>query len=284
MSATSDTPANFDVFDCHHHVGDVKEFMGVNFGAATAPDADQAEDSERARRMAIMDEGGVRHAAVIPGHGYERTEGLADNRRINDRIAAYRDAVPERFPVAIGIVEPLYGSLALDELERCHDELGLAGISFHARFQGISMDNALVRRSCERMGELGMVPVLHCLTESSDEALWKVAQLARDLPDLTMLVLDAFSTFEGTKEISFVADVCPNLLFDTSLSYNFDFAEVFAQRFGADRLVFGTDLYSPPLGRRISHLMPQILSSTLSEQDKALVLGGNARRLYKLPG
>jgi predicted TIM-barrel fold metal-dependent hydrolase len=98
------------------------------------------------------------------------------------------------------------------------------------------------------------------------------------------LVLDSFSTFEGTKEVSDIAASHPNLLFDTSLSYNFDFIEMFANRFGAHRVVFGTDLYSPPLGRRISHLVPQILESALSDADKTAVLGGNARAFFGIAG
>jgi predicted TIM-barrel fold metal-dependent hydrolase len=269
----------FQIFDCHHHVGDVKAFMADAL-PYDAPSGEDALAREMAERVRIMDEGGVRQAAVIPGHGYPRPNGLADTRAVNDRIAAYRDAKPDRFPVAIGIVEPLYEELSLPELDRCKGALGLAGISFHTRFQGSSMDNPWILRYVERMGELGLVPVLHAMTESPDEALWKVAGVARAFPDLPMLVLDAFSTFEGTKECSEIAERCPRLLFDTSLAYNFDFIEVFARRFGAERVVFGTDLYSPPLGRRISHLIPQILESGLSDDEKALVLGGNARRLF----
>jgi predicted TIM-barrel fold metal-dependent hydrolase len=80
-----------------------------------------------------------------------------------------------------------------------------------------------------------------------------------------------------------VAEIAPNIVWDTSLSYNFDFIEDFARRFGADRVVFGTDLYSHPVGQRISHLLPQIVASALCDDDKAAILGGNARRLLKVP-
>jgi predicted TIM-barrel fold metal-dependent hydrolase len=54
-------------------------------------------------------------------------------------------------------------------------------------------------------------------------------------------------------------------------------------QFGAGRVVFGTDLYSHPVGRRISHLLPQILASALPDEAKAAILGGNARRLLRVP-
>ena len=269
----------FDLFDCHHHVGDVKAFMGdalPHEGPSTAA----ALAQEMTERIRIMDDGGVRQAVVIPGHGYPRPNGLADTRAINDRIAMYRDMRADRFPVAIGVAEPLYEADSLPELDRCKNELGIAGISFHTRFQGASMDNPWITKYVARMGELGMVPVLHAMTESPDEALWKSAQIARAFPDMQMLVLDSFSTFEGTKENSDIAEMCPNLLFDTSLSYNFDFIEIFAKRFGAERVVFGTDLYSPPLGRRISHLVPQILESSLSHDEKVKIFGANLRQLF----
>ena len=51
------------------------------------------------------------------------------------------------------------------------------------------------------------------------------------------------------------------------------------QQFGAERYVFGTDLYSWPLGVRITHLLQQIFESELSDADKVALLGGNSRRL-----
>ena len=97
-----------------------------------------------------------------------------------------------------------------------------------------------------------------------------------------MLALDAFGSYESTRQCFFIADIAPNLLFDTSLSYNFDFIEDFANRFGAERVVFGTDLYSYPVGRRISHILGQILESALPEADQRAILAGNARRLFGL--
>lgn len=273
----------FDVFDVHHHVGRAFDALGGALDDA-AGNATEIARVELAERLRIMDEGGVRQALVIPGHGYLRPNGLADTRRVNDEIAAYRDRTPDRFPVACGIVEPRDGPHALREIERIEAELGLVAISFHTRFQGVSIDSQWIKRYLERMGELGLVPIIHAMDDTPEEALWKLASIARSLPDLTIVALDAFSSYEATRQCSFVADVAPNVVFDTSLSYNFDFLEDFAERFGPERVMFGTDLYSWPVGRRVSHLLPQIVACGLPRDAKTAILGGNARRVFGVPG
>lgn len=268
----------FDVFDVHHHVGRAFDALG---GELDERKEDEAfARVELADRLRIMDEGGVRQALVIPGHGYLRPNGIADTRRVNDEIAAYRDGTPDRFPAACGIVEPRDGAHAFAEIDRAANELGLVALSFHTRFQGVSMDSRWIVRYLERMGNVGLVPLIHAMDDTPEEALWKLASIARRLPDLTIVVLDPFSGFEATRQCFHVAEIAPNVVFDTSLSYNFDFIEDFAKQFGAERVVFGTDLYSHPVGRRISHLLPQIVDSSLSDGDKAAILGGNARRLF----
>src|SRR5947209_5462610 len=266
---------SFDVFDVHHHVGRAFDALG----GAIPPEDELARfaEVELADRLRIMDEGGVRQSMVIPGHGYLRPAGIADTRAVNDGIAAYRNTTPDRFPVACGIVEPSHGAASFDEIDRCRHELGLVALSFHTRFQGVSLDSHWIQRYLERMGEAGLVPVIHAMDDTPEEALWKLGVLARAFPDLTILALDAFSGFEATRQCFVVAESAPNIVWDTSLSYNFDFIEDFANRFGAERVVFGTDLYSHPVGRRISHLKAQIEACALSDDAKAAILGGNAR-------
>jgi len=272
----------YDVFDVHHHVGRAFDALGGEL--TTEPvDAEEFARVELADRLRIMDAGGVRQALVIPGHGYLRPNGIADTRGVNDEIAAYRDRTPDRFPVACGIVEPRDGAAAFAEIDRVADELGLVALSFHTRFQGVSLDSRWIVQYLARMGERGLVPILHAMDDTPEESLWKLATVARELPDVTILALDAFGGYEATRQCFFVAEVAPNIVFDTSLSYNFDFIEDFARRVGADRVVFGTDLYSFPVGRRISHLLAQIEGCALSDADKAAILGGNARRLLSVP-
>ena len=281
-AAREPASGRFHVVDVHHHVGSAFRALGGSIEADAARE-EEAARVELASRLEIMDRGGVAQAIVIPGHGYERANGIADTRAVNDAIAAYRDRRRDRFPAAVGIVEPRDGAASFAEIDRLADELALVGISFHTRFQGVSLDSQWIRRYVERMQERRLVPVIHAMDETPEEALWKLTALARSLPDATFLALDAFGSYESTRHCFHVADVVPNVLFDTSLSYNFDFIEDFATRFGAERVLFGTDLYSHPVGRRISHILGQILESGLDDAAKRQILGENARRLFRLP-
>jgi predicted TIM-barrel fold metal-dependent hydrolase len=273
-----ETAGRWHVVDCHHHVGSVKGALGLG------EDGEAAAAEELRIRLETMDRNGVDQAIIIPGHAYLRPHGMADTRAVNDAIAAYRDATPGRFPAAVGIVEPLYGPAGLDELTRISRELGLAGVSFHTRFQGVSTDSPLTRRLIGRMAELGLVPFLHALAEISDEAPWRMAAIARDFPDLPMLVVDAFSSMEQCQQLMLLGEIAPNLLFDTSLVYTFDLVLPFIRKFGAGRVVYGSDLYSHPLGYRRTHVLQQIREADLSDQDKAQILSGNITRLLGLPG
>ncbi len=275
----------FDVLDIHHHVGTAVDSLGWDESVSPANDKADSDIAEVEARLETMNEGGVRQALVQPTHTYLRPNGLVDTQRVNDKIAQYRDRLPERFPAACGIVQPHDGLLALEEVDRVAVELNLAAISFHTLLQGVSVDSPFVTRSLERMGERGLLPIIHAVNANPHEALWKVGAIGRKFPDMTILVVDAFIEMGSALEAFYVADLAPGLVFDTTFAFDIDIIEAFVSRFGSGRLLFGTDLYSAPglLGRRISPLLPLIVNSpALSEKDKAAILGGNARALLKL--
>ena len=274
------TAGGFRILDVHHHVGDPVQALAMPGAEGAA--APLGLDQELRVRLETMDRDGVDCALLIPGHSYLRPNGLADTRRINDGIAAYRDETPHRFPAALGIVEPLYGPAGDDELRRIKEELGLVGVSFHTRFQGVTTDSPLVLRQIELMGELGLVPFLHSVAESPEETLWRIHRVAKAFPDMTMVVLDVLSSHEQSSHAMLVAELAPNLVFDSSLGYVIDPALALIERFGHHRVVYGTDLYSYPLGYKRSTILAHWLDSGLEPQVLQDVLAGNAERILGL--
>jgi predicted TIM-barrel fold metal-dependent hydrolase len=276
----------FEVIDVHHHVGGVPSLMGDvaahDSMETRAEPAELTDDLESSVRLEIMDANGVDAAVVMPTHEYLRPNGHVDTMALNDAIAAYRDRQPDRFVAAVGIVEPLHGGRSHDELRRARDALGLVGVSFHSRFQGVGMDSPLMTSLVRAAVELGLVPFVHAYADSIDEAPWKIVDVARELADAPIVVLDGFSGFERTKDITRAAREAPNLVFDTSLVYSFDFVEHFIDAFGPDRVLFGTDMYSAPLAYRHSYTLDQVLDSRLDAPTKQAVLSGNVRRLLGL--
>jgi predicted TIM-barrel fold metal-dependent hydrolase len=273
----------FDIIDGHHHYGNLASSVGLMGPPGQKPlSNDQFDAIELETRLRVLDGQSVRQAVIIGGHAYLRPHGIPDTQAVNDGVARYRDQNISRFPAAVGITEPLYGEEGLVEVDRCKKELGLVGISFHTRFQGVSLESPWVRRYIERIGGVGMVPYLHAINDSNDEALWQIDNLAGDFPDINFLVLDAFSGFDQSRQVHALIDRRPNLFFDTSLAYNFSLITPVIAAHGHDRIVYGSDTYSWPLGVKGSHILDEILASDLSDEAKTAILGGNLRKLLGL--
>jgi len=132
------------------------------------------------------------------------------------------------------------------------------------------------------MSDLNLVPFLHGAAEIADEAMWKLQEVARAEPELTMVVLDAFSAFEQGEHALRVAADTPNLVFDTSLSYQTGVLSRFIERIGHERLVFGTDVYTHRVPLRHNRTLDSIFELSLDEPALARVLAGNLREILDL--
>ena len=81
-----------------------------------------------------------------------------------------------------------------------------------------------------------------------------------------------------------IAERRPNLYFDVALLVSFDcLALPLVRAIGADRFVYGTDLYSWPLQTMpYGNLLANILETDLSDEEKIAILSGNLKKLLKL--
>ena len=275
----------FEIFDIHQHMGSTADAHGFATEGAVVSGANA---QELAARLKFMDRAGIGATVAIPGHNYNRSAGVASTAAENDAIAAYRDATPGRFPVAVGVIEPLDQAAAVQEVVRIHQELGLKGVSFHTEFQGVTIDSPWMMKILEKMFDLKMVPLIHTSNVVLHEALWRLGKVARAFPGETIVALEPFFTFDGMQECFFIADVAPNVLFDTASCFHTDLAIELARQFGAERIVYGSQYYSqlkPNERAFVKNAVVRddiIATERLSREQKQLILAGNTKRVFGL--
>jgi uncharacterized protein len=268
------------VIDAHHHYVPPGEDE-VLFGRQASMDPERYARLELGERLRAMDADGIAQAVIMPGHGYLRPHGIADTRRINDGISQYQRACPDRFPAALAVAEPLAGAESLAELDRIHGELGMVGVTFHTRFQGVPADHRLVVGLIERMAELGLTAFVHA-GDSSEEEVWRILSVARQVPEITVVVLDAFDRLEKANQALVCAGLGQNLIFDTAGCADFDFVLRFIARHGAARVVFGSGRYSATTPRKRNHVLADLLAAELPPEDRHAVVAGTITKVLGL--
>lgn len=261
-----------EVLDAHQHLGIIEDFTK----ARVRESPEDPEEVERRTRVEAMDRSGIHRAIIGPSYQYLMPNGIADTRRLNDRIAAFRDRMPERFPFAIGAIEPRQGEAALEEVRRLKRELKMVGAMFHNRLQGCYVDSPWMKRCVREMADAGLVPFVHSHHGSLLESPWRCERLAQEFPATTFVILDGLAGYEETELFYDIVQRRENLVFDTGMwSGGSTKINAAAKVMGAHRLVFGSGLYSYPMGFRRTQVVETVLESSLTEAEKAQVLAGN---------
>jgi hypothetical protein len=263
-----------EIFDIHHHLGSL---MG-----GSLQEEDNWQDRDYANRVRIMEANDVTTSAILAATGYIQADGIKDTMRCNDTVATYRRRDPNRFPVACGTVEPLHGARSLGELERIKYELQLEGVVWHSRFQGVAVDHQLMRPLLKKVGELGLVPLIHTNAESNLEAVWRLERLALEFPDLTFVAMDALTTNTNSQLALDIAKRTTNILFDTAHVRSSAYVRQFVEAVGSHRLIFGSLFYSYPASYEHCATLHEVKEAKISDGDKANILALNAKRLFKL--
>jgi predicted TIM-barrel fold metal-dependent hydrolase len=261
-----------EIFDIHHHLG--------SLSGGSLQEGDDWQERDYVNRVRIMEANGVTGSAILAATGYIQADGIKDTMRCNDTVAAYRKRDPKRFPVACGIVEPLHGARSIGELERMKHDLGLNGVVWHSRFQGVAVDHALMRPLLKKVGELGLVPLIHTNAESNLEAVWRLERLALEFPELTFVSMDALTTNTNSQLALDIAKRTKNILFDTAHVRGPAYVRQFVEAVGSHRLIFGSLFYSYPASYEHCATLGEIKAAKIGDGDKANILALNAKRLF----
>lgn len=266
------------------------------------------------RRLEQCDAAGVdvQVLSTVPVmfHYWAQAEHAAETSRfLNDHIAAVVAEHPTRF-VGLGTVPLQSTDLAVRELERLHDELGLHGIQIGTHVQGRNLDDDGLFPIFARAADLGLAVFVHPWDMLGGERLarywmpWLVgmpAELAvamcsmifggvlERLPTLRVCFAHGGGAFPGTfGRISHGFEARPDLcatrnphppsrylsrIYVDSLVHEPRQLRVILDLFGADRIALGSD-YPFPLGESLPGQL--IKASGLTPEVERRLLGGTA--------
>lgn len=162
--------------------------------------------------------------------------------------------------------------------------LGIRGLKFHAEYQGFTVDDPKMLRIYDYATEKGLMILHHAGFDPAFEAPYRSSpemfrHVARQLGGGTLIV----AHFGGQSQWNEVADklVGENVYLDTSMGQKYYSEEQFVsivRAHGANRILFASDA---PWSRADEEIA-SIKNSALTEDEKRLILGENAKALLKI--
>lgn len=243
--------------------------------------------------MASMAKAGVNYSVVLP---------VATSPKqvlhINDSSARINEQFAQTGIFSFGCIHPDYDDYRA-ELARVK-ELGLKGIKLHPAYQATRFDDIRYLRILDRAGELGLVVLTHAGIDIGIPAptYCDPEMVLRALEQVGPVTL-ILAHMGGWRQWDQVEALLPqsSVLLDTAFSYGdltplegHPFSEDqlhmmeqeqfvrFVRKFGARRLLFGTD---SPWGDQSADVA-SIRALPLSPEERDAILGGNAQRLLGL--
>jgi len=166
-------------------------------------------------------------------------------------------------------VNPGYMKEALEEIDRCINELGMIGVKLYNQY---FISDPVVRPIIEKCIELD-IPILEHAGKLNYQPEGQpfisdgthFAKVSKVYPEAVIVEAHIGGGGDWQWSLKAIAD-CPNIFTDTSGSvYDEGIIEEVVRTMGADRVLFGTDgSFSPGLGK--------ILGASINEENKIKIL------------
>jgi predicted TIM-barrel fold metal-dependent hydrolase len=256
-----DVLTDVTVIDCHCHMGPYHNF--------NIPEGGSPESMVHA-----MDLIGTTACVVSPhlciGPGY---------REGNRQVMAAADKFPGRI-IPYVTINPNYPLAEIEaEIAHWHDLGRIVAFKIHPQLHGASASHPGYAPVYE-YAHAHVLPILsHSWAGDNLGGPAMLAALAAKYPKASFLIAHSASGWQMVDEACAAAHEQPRVYLDLTGSVLLrGLLEGVIERIGADRVLFGTDM--PFIDPRAG--LGRVLMSGLSDAEKRLVLGLNAKRLFGL--
>jgi predicted TIM-barrel fold metal-dependent hydrolase len=232
--------------------------------------------------IAIMDDEVIERSVILNANWGSLDLCQETNDYIMESISRYPDRL-----VGFCSLPPMAEEAAIAELERCISG-GIRGIGeLRPDFQGLVRGDEPVMDSIFEIAQRNRLmlmvhasePVGHQYAGKQKITPDVLEKLIARLPDMTIICAHWGGGLPFYALMPEVAEALKNVYFDSSASPYLYRPEIFrhvAEIVGVEKVLFGSDY---PL-MRPSRVMKQFLSLDMGEEAEALILGGNARKLF----
>jgi len=234
--------------------------------------------------LASMDEAGIDVSVVLNIGWVSHELCVKTNDYILDSVSRYQKRL-----IGFCAIQPKAGDAAIAELERCA-KAGAKGIGeLRSDVQGFDLTD---KTAMKPLVDAVLKHNLIFLTHSSEPVGHNYSGKGSITPNILYSFITAFPKLKlvcahwggGLPFYALlpeVAETLTNVFFDTAATVFLYKPEIFEQVshiIGSDKILFGSDY---PLMHQ-NRALAQIQSSGLFEEDKARILGLNARKLLKV--
>jgi len=212
----------------------------------------------------LEQQAGIDVAVLMP-----KTALRPDNAAVRDAAAQFSMFLP------CACVNPQFGQEAVAEFEMAVSEWGFRGLKLMPPKHGYRVVDGIVYPLLQKATELNVPVSVHAGQEYSHPA--DVGFMALEFPDIPF-IMDHMGYRYFSRQAVLAAKHAPNLYLATTAVPEPDVIKNAVSKLGPERVVFGSNgpMMPPDLQLEV------IRRAGLGPEGEALVLGGNAARLYKV--
>lgn len=220
--------------------------------------------------LATMAANGLGAAMVMP----QPHQGL-DVAPIHDRIARFMAAHPGVIHGMVNLSPRLDEAAYRAEVERCIRGFGFRAIKLDPSVAALPSNHPRCELVFATAREFGVPVIIHTGLGVPNALPALAIPPALRYPEVTVVLAHAgFAVFAD--EAIVAAQVCPNIVLEPSWCASHQVAAM-VRAIGAERVMYGSDHPS-----NVASELAKIRSIGLDEAQRALVLGGTARRVFGL--